>query len=249
MKALILAAGYGTRLRPFTDHTAKPLIPVAGRPLLEHCIEWIVDAKCVDEVLVVSNQKYWAKFIEWDAGYESQVPLVLVNDGSTCNENRLGAIRDVQLVIDKQQVDEDLLVMAGDNIFTFPLAELVQFFNAKRTPVIAAHALDSLEKLQRTGVVQLDANGCVIDFEEKPEEPKSNLGVPPLYVYPRASLRLFAEYLANPVNPDAPGHFIAWLHEREPVHAYVFEGDRYAIDDPITYRRVDQAIRKRLGLS
>jgi len=248
MKALILAAGYGTRLRPYTDHTAKPLLPVADKPLIEHCIEWIAEAGKIEQVLVVSNQKYWDGFVEWQKGYAGPVEVVLINDGSTANENRLGAIRDIQLVIEERRVDDDLLIMAGDNIFTFALRDFVGFFEAKRTPVIAAYALHDEEKLKRTGVVQLDANARVIDFEEKPAEPKSNLGVPPLYIYPCAALPLFADYLANPVNPDAPGHFIAWLHQQQPVHAFEFEGDRYAIDDPVTYKWVDSEVRRLLAL-
>ena len=244
MKALILAAGYGTRLKPYTDRTAKPLLPIAGRPLIDHCIDWIVAADAVDEILVVSNRRYWQGFQEWQAATSFSLPVTLVNDGSTTNENRLGAIRDIELVIDTQRVADDLLIMAGDNIFTFGLAALVQFFYDKQTPVITAHALDDAEKLRRTGVVQLNEEARVMDFEEKPSEPKSSLGVPPLYIYPQRSLPRFGEYLANPVNPDAPGHFVAWLHRQEVVHAFCFEGDRYAIDDPETYRWVDEAVRR-----
>ena len=244
MKALILAAGYGTRLRPLTDRTAKPLLPLADKPLIEHCIEWIAAAGAADEVVVVSNQRYWDQFQRWRDGYGSPLPVALINDGSTANENRLGAIRDAQLAIERGPIDDDLLVMGGDNIFTFALADFAAFFQAKRTPVIAAHALNDLAKLRRTGVVQLDESGRVVSFEEKPQEPKSNLGAPPLYIYPRDSLHLFAEYLASPANPDAPGHFIAWLHQRQTVHAFVFEGDRYAIDDRETYKWVDEEVRK-----
>lgn len=244
MKALILAAGYGTRLRPYTDRTAKPLLPIAGRPLIDHCIDWIVAADAVDEILIVSNQRYWAGFQEWQAETSFSLPVTLVNDGSTTNENRLGAIRDIELVIESQGVADDLLIMAGDNIFTFELAALVRFFHDKQTAVITAHALDDVDKLKRTGVVQLNSEARVIDFEEKPPEPKSNFGVPPLYIYPRRSLPRFREYLASPVNPDAPGHFVAWLHRQEAVHAFCFQGDRYAIDDPETYRWVDEAVRR-----
>ena len=247
MKALILAAGYGTRLRPYTDRTAKPLLPIAGRPLIDYCIDWVVAADAVDEILIVSNQHYWEGFQEWQAATPSPLPVTLINDGSTTNENRLGAIRDIELAIERQRVADDLLIMAGDNIFTFECAALVRFFREKHTPVITAHALDDVEKLRRTGVVLLDADDRVIDFEEKPSEPKSNLGVPPLYIYPQRSLPRFREYLANPVNPDAPGHFVAWLHRQEAVHAFCFEGDRYAIDDPETYRQVDEAVRRLMG--
>jgi len=247
VNALILAAGYGTRLKPYTDHTAKPLLPVASKPLIEHCIDWLAASGKVDEVLVVSNQRYWDNFQQWRRGLSSPLALTLINDGSTTNENRLGAIRDIQLAIEREALDDDLLVMAGDNIFTFALADFVRFFEAKQTPVVAAHVLGDPEKLKRTGVVQLDAHDRVIDFEEKPASPKSNLGVPPLYIYPRRSLGRFRQYLANPVNPDAPGHFIAWLHKQEAVHAFRFEGDRYAIDDAASYRSVDAAMRQRLA--
>ena len=249
MKALILAAGYGTRLRPYTDTTAKPLLPVAGKALIEHCIEWIAAAGAVDAVMVVSNQYYWDGFQAWQGQYLSPLPLTLINDGSTCNENRLGAIRDIALAIERERVEDDLLVMAGDNIFPFDLADLARFFHDKGTPVITAHALDDPDKLRRTGVVQLDADARVTDFEEKPAEPKSCLGVPPLYIYPARTLGLFETYLANPVNPDAPGHFIAGLHQREPVHAFQFTGERYAIDDPETYAWVDREVRRMMGKS
>ena len=245
MNALILAAGYGTRLKPYTDETAKPLLPVAGKPLIERCIDWVAASDKVEQVLVVCNQRYWHNFQQWRRGLSSPLALTLINDGSTTNENRLGAIRDIELVIERQAVDGDLLVMAADNIFTFPLADFARFFEAKQTPVITAHVLGDPEKLKRTGVVQLDAHDRVIDFEEKPASPKSNLGVPPLYIYPRRSLGRFRQYLANPVNPDAPGHFIAWLHKREAVHAFRFEGDRYAVDDAASYEWVDGVMRQR----
>ena len=243
MKALILAAGYGTRLKPYTDHTAKPLLPIAGRPLIDHCIDWIVAADAVDEILVITNQRYWQGFQEWQEATSFPLPVTLINDGTTTNENRLGAIRDIELAIEDQRVTDDLLILGGDNIFTFELAALLRFYHEKKTPVIAAHALSDVEKLKRTGVVLLDEEARVIDFEEKPSEPKSNLAAPPLYIYPQHSLGRFKEYLANPVNPDAPGHFVAWLHQQEAVHAFPFEGDRYAIDDPETYRWVDEAVR------
>ena len=244
MRALILAAGYGTRLRPLTDHTAKPLLEVAGKPLIEYCIEWLAESGAITTVDVVSNGFYFSGFESWLSRYKSEIKITLYNDGSTSNENRLGAIRDIQFVLDQIGLDEDLLVTGGDNIFPFESADVISYYESLDKPVIAAHRVKNPALLTRTGVVELNDSSQVIGFEEKPAVPKSEFTAPPLYLFPASSLHYVAKYLASN-DGDAPGNLIAWLHKETEVFAFQYEGERIAVDDEETYRRVNELFAQR----
>jgi glucose-1-phosphate thymidylyltransferase len=223
---------------PLTLNTPKPLLDVAGRTIIDRLLDKIERTPGVDECIVVSNAKFAARFEAWAREREAAgngPALSVLNDGSTNNENRLGAVADIHFAVRKKNLDDDLLVLAGDNRFDFELAAFAEFFRKTNMDCITAHRLEDIEQLRRTGVIEADETGRVISFEEKPEKPKSNLAVPPFYLYRRDTLPLFETYLAQGQNPDAPGNFIPWLLGRRPVMAFLFQGRRYDIGTRETY--------------
>lgn len=235
MNALILAAGYATRMGALAMNRPKALLPVAGRPVLDYLLQAIQSVPSINQVSLVTNQKFYENFQSW-ADERKEAAVRIINDGTTSNEKRLGAISDIRLAIEQAVADEDLLIAAADNIFMLSFPRFVDFFAEHGTDCITAHREDDLARLRKTGVVEFDQNGLVISFEEKPEHPRSLYACPPLYILKRDTLGLISEYLASNHNPDAPGHFIAWLAERRPLHAYLFEEPRYSIGDESSYR-------------
>ena len=235
MKAILLAAGYGTRMRPLTEKKAKPLLPIGDRCFLDHALRRVLCIPEVREVYVVSNAYYFDQFLDWQRRQVVPVPLVLVNDGSTSSENRLGAIRDLAFALENAGENDDVIAMGTDNLFGFSFRRLAEFFYRRRTPVITAHRLDDPERLRKTGVVEVGPDGRVLHFEEKPAHPRSNLSVPPVYLLPREALHFVHDYLADSNNPDAPGHFIAWLYRQTPVYVFLFSEPRYTFDTPESY--------------
>lgn len=244
MKALVLAAGYATRLRPLTDDRAKPLLPVAGRPIVDWIIDRIAEVKDVDEVHLVTNARFAPDFERWARGR-----VRVHDDGTKSNETRLGAIGDIAFVADRERWEgEDLLVIAGDNLFDFSLADYVTFWRAKDGSAIAVHEQPNRELVSQYSVVELDRADRVVSFEEKPEHPESNLTAIATYIYHRAHLALLRAYLAEGNSPDQPGHFIAWLHSRAPVYGYRFGGEWLDIGDRTQLLEADNRYRRRRGL-
>ena len=244
MKTLILAAGYATRMYPLTLNTPKPLLDIGGRTIIDRLLDKLERTPGVDECIVVSNAKFYGHFLAWARERTLPWPLEVLNDGSTDNENRLGAVADMQFAIQEKKLTCDLLVLAGDNIFDFELSAFAEFFRGSGCDCITTHRLDDVEKLRRTGVIETDENGRVLSFEEKPSLPKSNLAVPPFYLYRRETLPLVAEYLAGGNNPDAPGNFIPWLLTRRQVSAFFFEGRRYDIGTLENYEKLRETFDK-----
>lgn len=247
MKCIILAAGYATRLYPLTEHMPKPLLEIHGRTILEMILDKVRPLDEVDQVVIVSNHKFIEHFREWCASYAMTFDkeMVVLDDGTTANENRLGAVRDIQLAIDELGIDEDILVLAGDNIFEFELVDFLAAGNVGEmscmddaVDMIAVHELNVLRELQRTGVAEVDGDGFVVSFEEKPSEPKSNLAVPPFYVYRRETLPLIKRFLDEGNVGDAPGHFVPYLVANRRVKAFKFTGRRYDIGTIESYEEV-----------
>lgn len=249
MIGLILAAGYGTRMRPLGDRLAKPLLPVADRPILDHLLDRIEPLPEISSFVVVANARFFHQFEGWSRRLRTgRKPVRVLDDGSTSNENRRGAIGDVQFALDElgaEARDRDLLVVAGDHIFEVEFHGLLEAFRAHGRSTIGVERETDVEELRRCGVVELDAKGRVAGFVEKPKEPKTDILSPPIYVYHRADLPLVAKFLAEGRNADAPGHFIEWLHRQVDVYAHLLSGKRYDIGNMESYRRADALFRSR----
>ena len=239
MKALILAAGYATRLRPLTDSIPKQLLQVGGRPMVDWIVERIEETSA-DEIHLVTNARFAPDFERWaeDKGVHVH------DDGTTSNEDRLGAVGDIHFV----GLDDDLLVVAGDNMFDYSLADYEAYWREKGGSSVAVHDVGDLELAKKYGIVDVDANDRITNFVEKPEEPPTTLCATATYLYTRDHARLVGTYLEEGNPPDQPGHYVAWLHEREPVYAYRFPGEWFDIGDIHQLLEADNRMRRRLGL-
>jgi glucose-1-phosphate thymidylyltransferase len=245
VKALILAAGYATRLRPLTDRWAKELLPVGGRPIIDSIVDSIDEVDDVDEIHVVTNARKARAFAAWADGRA----IAVHDDGTTSNDDRLGAIGDLRFVIERAEIDDDLLVIAGDNLFDFSLAELVAFWRGKPPgSAVAIRDVGSFELARRYGVVALDDDDRVVDFVEKPDDPPSTLAATATYLFERDHVRLVDTYLAEGNAPDQPGRFVAWLQAREPVYGWRFEGGWFDIGDEQQLLEADNRLRAERGL-
>jgi glucose-1-phosphate thymidylyltransferase len=245
VKALVLAAGYATRLRPLTDTWAKELLPVGGRPILDAIVERIGEVAEVDEIHVVTNARKAPAFMRWAGGRQVRVH----DDGTTSNDDRLGAIGDMRFVVEQAAVDDDLLVIAGDNLFEFSLAQFVDFWHGKGSAsAIAVRDVGSRELARRYGVVELAADDRVLDFVEKPDDPPSTLAATATYLFHRDHVPLIETYLAEGNAPDQPGRFVAWLHRREPVFGWRFAGEWFDIGDLEQLLQADNRLRAARGL-
>ena len=239
MKALILAAGYATRLRPLTDTIAKPLLPVGGRPMVDWILDRIAETSA-DEVHLVTNARFAPDFERWAEGKDVRVH----NDGTTSNEDRLGAIGDIQFV----GLDDDLLAVASDNLFDFSLADYEEYWRQKGGSALAVHDVGDVELAKKYGIVDVDADDRITNFVEKPEHPPTTLCATAAYLYRRDHAALIPTYLAEGNPPDQPGNYVAWLHKREPVYAYRFAGEWYDIGDHAQLLEADNRMRRRVGL-
>jgi glucose-1-phosphate thymidylyltransferase len=220
VNALILAAGYATRLYPLTKDFPKPLLEVGGRAILDHLVDQLEGLATLARIVVVTNHRFAPRFEEWRKTRAAARPLEVLDDGTICNENRLGAVGDLRFALAQARLNDDLLVAAGDNIFQFPLAGFVEAFRARPAAHLCVHWVEDLARCRRTGIAVLGEDDRVIEFQEKPEQPKSRWGVPPLYVFPRATLQKLASYAEEGGSNETPGYFMAWLHRREPVYAF-----------------------------
>jgi glucose-1-phosphate thymidylyltransferase len=244
MKLLILAAGYATRLYPLTKNKAKPLLEVAGKPMIEHVLATTEDIRELDHVFIVTNDKFARDFETWGTDYRKRhpqcPPITVVNDHSTDDRNKLGAIGDIKLVIDSQTVDDDLLIIGGDNLFKSSLVELAKFA-AQHGPTLGVYDVGDLELMKQYGNVSVDGKGRITEFVEKPPQPKTTLAAMCLYYYPRAVLPLIEQYVKEGNNPDQPGRFVAWLYRRQPVYAHQIRGQWLDIG---SFETLEQANRE-----
>ena len=227
MKILILAAGYATRLYPLTLTKPKPLLDVAGRPMIEHVLDHIAPIPGIDRVYVVTNDKFAAPFQQWADGYratKSKLNFTIINDGSTDDTNKLGAIGDLNLVLEREQVDDDLIVVAGDNLFSESIEAFGKFCREKNAPVLGVYDVGDLEAIKKYNAITIDDGGRITYFEEKPKVPQCTLTGIALYFYPRATLPLIRQYVAEGNNPDQPGRLVQWLYPRTPVYVWRVPG-------------------------
>ncbi len=236
MKCLILAAGYATRLYPLTENFPKPLLKVGDKTILDWLIDDIDAAGLVDEYVVISNHKFAGHFQEWAAG--KSVRITVVDDGTSTNETRLGAVCDIKFAIDALGLDDDMLVIAGDNVLDFSLTKFVRYADERGTSCIMRYFEPDEKRLHKCGVVQVDADDLILGMEEKPDEPKSHWCCPPFYFYTKADARLVQKGIDSGCGTDAPGSYIAWLSTVTPVHAMEMPGNRYDIGNLESYHKV-----------
>ncbi len=238
MKCLLLAAGFDTRLYPLTENFPKPLLPVQGKPILDWLIGDIDRLGAVDEYIVISNHKFVSQFRDWAAGRHQRITVL--DDGTSTNETRLGAVKDLQLAIDTCHLDDDLLVIAGDNLLDFSLTRFIHYAREKNTSCIMRYAESDPAKLKKCGVVTVNAYDLVLDMAEKPTRPASEWVSPPFYFYTRKDAALIRVAIAAGCGVDAPGSLVAWLCRQVPVHAMRMPGRRYDIGDLASYRLVEE---------
>jgi glucose-1-phosphate thymidylyltransferase len=244
MIGIVLAAGYATRLYPLTIDRAKSLLPVHGRPIIDYIVDEMNTIDDLREILVISNHRFAAQFAEWAAARNAasnngEPPILVLDDGTTSEDDRLGAIGDIQFCIDKRQIDDELLIIAGDNLFTYRLRDAWLHYRQFGDDMVLARHMPVGEDLHRYAIAELDQDGLVIDLVEKPAQPKTNIAVFATYFYRQASVPLIAQYLREGNKPDAPGNFPAWLYKREKLRCYLFDGVCIDIGTPESYAEVE----------
>lgn len=244
MKAIILAAGYATRLYPLTEKKPKALLDINHKPIINYIIEQINTIDAIDEIYVVTNHKFIDSFADWQKETISRAKISVLDDGTTQEENRKGAIGDIAFVIEQKAIDDELLVIAGDNFFTYQIKDYYDFYKQKQRDCVCVKVWQDEKTLQSFGIALLDEQSKVLEIEEKPQHPKSNTVVFATYFYKKDTVPLFKKYLLEGNNPDAPGNFPAWLYKQKEVYAYTFEGECYDIGTPESYQEVQNLFQK-----
>ena len=233
MKCLILAAGYATRLYPLTENFPKPLLEVAGKPILDWLIDDMNQTGLIDEYIIISNHKFAPIFEKWSDG-----KYTVIDDGTTSNDNRLGAVKDIQFAIEQLQLDDDLLVMAGDNLLDFSLGGFIRFAKEKKTTCVMRYYEPEETKLHKTGVAEINDEGLLLSMEEKPADPKSHWCIPAFYCFTREDSHLIKKGIDSGCGIDAPGSFIVWLSTQTNVYTWEMPGHRYDIGNLASYEAV-----------
>jgi glucose-1-phosphate thymidylyltransferase len=246
MTIIVLAAGYAVRLQPLTLNTPKPLLTIGGRTIMDRIMDKIEGAGCCGPVYIVSNARFSGKFADWAKASPAKERIKVIDDGTTTNENRLGAIRDLDLVIEGSSINDDVLVVAGDNLFEFDLKKFLDFAKARKDGVsIAAYDIGDNALAKNFGVVKVDEAGKVTDFEEKPPAPKSTLVSTGEYYFPKNKLSFIKEYVKMQDKLDAPGYYIGWLARHDKVYGFRFLEDWFDIGSIESYRKADKKYTKK----
>lgn len=233
---IIIAAGYATRLYPLTENFPKPLLKIGNSTILDRMMADIDKIPDIDEHIIVTNHRFAPIFEEWRANSNYKKPITIIDDGTSTNETRLGAVRDLLLALETQNIDDDIMVLAADNILNFSLQGFVDYFKSKNTSVIMCHHEPELKKLQRTGVIAVDDAMKVLKMQEKPEKPVSNWAVPPFYIYSQKDLPLIRDCMAHGCGFDAPGNLAHYLTDVTTIHAWPMPGSRFDIGSMDSYR-------------
>lgn len=243
MKNIVIAAGYATRLYPLTENFPKPLLKVGSRNILERMLEDIDPLPEIDSHIIVTNHRFAPIFQEWLSTVSYTKPITIIDDGTVSNETRLGAVRDMLLAIERCDVDDDIMALAADNILEFSLRGFVDYFKEKGTSVIMCHHEPELRRLQRTGVIAVDDDMRVLEMQEKPEKPVSNLAVPPFYIYSRKDLPLIKDCLAHGCGADAPGNLAHYLAGATTLHAWKMPAGRFDIGSLDSYKEAQERFK------
>jgi len=246
MQAIVLAGGFAKRLWPLTKETPKPLLPVGGRPIIEHILEKLVCIPEIEKIIVSVNSKFEKNFTEWSKGLDLKTPVEIVTEPSKSEEEKFGAIGALEFVLNRKAVNGDLLVVAGDNIFDFEMGDFLECNKNHGSSVVAFYDMGDIEKIRnKYGVAVLDGDGKVMEFQEKPAEPKTTLVSTGCYFFPGKVVSMIHDYLRDGNNPDAPGFFISWLHKKVPVQGFVFSGRWFDIGCIESYQKADREFSKK----
>ena len=227
MNVIILAAGYATRLYPLTLSQPKPLLPVAGKPMVDHVLDNLTPIPDIRRVVIVTNAKFASHFQKWADDYrvrKAKLDFTIVNDGSTDDSNKLGAIGDLHLVLTQEKIDDDIIVVAGDNLFSQSLEAFGQVCRKRNAPVLAVYDVGNLEEIKKYNAITIDGEGRITFFEEKPQQPQSTVTGIALYYYPKSTLPLIKQYITEGNNPDQPGRLVQWLYPRLPFYTWQVPG-------------------------
>lgn len=236
MKNIVIAAGYATRLGELTKNFPKPLLKIGNNTILGRMLDDIDKIPEIDEHVIITNHKFAGIFEKWAEEQHYAKPITIIDDGTETNETRLGAVCDLLYAMEKLHINDDMLVVAADNILFFSFKNFVDFSKAKGTSCIMCHEQPSQEKLQRTGVVVLDENDCVLNMEEKPQQPKSTWAVPPFYIYKKTDLETIRHSVENGCGKDAPGNLAHYMVDNTTMHAWRMTAGRFDIGSLDTYK-------------
>ncbi len=245
MKALILAAGYGTRLYPYTRNFPKPLLKVNKKPIIEYLLDKLKDLNNISKIIIITNSRFYQHFQCWRERLKIKQKVRIINDLTQSPQDRLGAIRDMDLAFRQENFDDDFLVLGGDNFFQEPLKDFIRMAK-KKSPAISIGVFDihSKQQARHYGVVSLNAQKKVVEFAEKPAAPKSTLVAMCLYYFPRPKLKLIKKYLDNPKNyRDAVGAYIDWLSRKYTVYGFTFKKLWFDIGHIHTYKRLKEIMK------
>jgi len=241
MKCIILAAGYATRLYPLTENFPKPLLKVGDKTILDWLLEDIHTSGQVDEYIVISNHKFAEHFEAWAGSHT--LPITVVDDGTSTNETRLGAVCDIQFAIDQLKLDDDLLIIAGDNVLDFSLTHFIRYAEDKKTSCTMRYWEDDVARLRKSGVSEIDDAEVLLSLEEKPANPKSNWCTPPFYFYTREDAAKIREAISDGCGTDAPGSLVAWMCRHSVLHSMQMPGSRYDIGNLESYENVQKTYK------
>lgn len=243
MKCILLCAGYATRLFPLTKNFPKALIKVGKKPILDYILDEVNTIDEVDDIILVTNNRYYEHFKFWADSKNNKKKLEIINDKTISNDDRLGAIGDIMYVIDQKKINDDLLIICGDNLFTYPLKNVVDYYHEKKKSIVCVKEMDDLDEIKRFAVAKVDNNNKIIDLVEKPENPQSNIAVYATYIYPKEILNYFNEYKQAGNNLDAPGRFPQYLYDKEDIYAYFFSGECYDVGTHETLKEVNELFK------
>jgi glucose-1-phosphate thymidylyltransferase len=245
MKAIIMAGGFAKRMWPLTLEKPKPLLPVGGRPIIEHVLDRLIGIPSIEIIYITTNRKFERVFGEWLDGKDCGKEIRLVVEDTSSEEEKLGSIGALNHIIEREGIDDDVLCVGGDNLLTDSLHGFMEFFRNQGKTVFGLHEMQSGD-LCKFGIACIDESGKVVDFEEKPEKPRSNLVSTAVYAIPRQELGLIKEYLDGSNNPDAFGYFISWLYTRTPVYGFVFRNKWFDIGSHEAYEEASKHMEKHL---
>jgi glucose-1-phosphate thymidylyltransferase len=248
MKVIILAAGYATRLYPLTLTRPKPLLPVAGKPMIDYVLDNLAPIGGLECIYIVTNDKFADQFQLWADQYratKTKLDFKIINDGSTDDSNKLGAIGDLHLVLTREGVNDDIIVVAGDNLFSESLEGFGSFCRQKNAPVLAVYDVGNLQEITKYNAISIDSNDRITFFEEKPKKPTSTITGIALYYYPKATLPFIQQYIREGNNPDQPGRLVQWLYTRTPVYAWPVPGVWYDIGSKETLEEANRIFAKK----